>query len=148
MHKVSFAPILPSLQENVLKLLIANHLPTSDIGEKVQLFTLQDKEQLFGVVGLECYGTDALLRSLSVANEAKGKGYGKYLVQQIEEYAVQNDCQTLYLLTTTAQDFFARLNYQVIDRQSVPQNILATTEFSSICPSTAICMCKRLEVKI
>jgi len=44
------------------------------------------------------------------------------------------------LLTTTADGFFQKQGWKVIHRNEVPEKIKTSTEFASICPSTAICM--------
>ncbi|WP_228434553.1 hypothetical protein [Natrarchaeobaculum aegyptiacum] len=46
----------------------------------------------------------------------------------------------LYLLTTTAVDFFAARGYDEIDRADAPDAIRNTTEFADLCPSSATCM--------
>jgi amino-acid N-acetyltransferase len=51
---------------------------------------------------------------------------------------------TLYLLTTTAREFFADRGYAEVERTEPPEAIRATTEFADLCPSTAACMRKRL----
>jgi len=50
----------------------------------------------------------------------------------------------LYLLTTTAETFFVRCGYEVIDRAAVPEEIRATAEFRDLCPASSLCMKKRL----
>jgi amino-acid N-acetyltransferase len=52
--------------------------------------------------------------------------------------------EEFYLLTTTADKFFARNGFEVIDRNKVPSSIAGTNEFDSICPATAVCMRKLL----
>jgi amino-acid N-acetyltransferase len=66
------------------------------------------------------------------------------LVHYIEEYAISQRVRHLYLLTTTADLFFARTGYQVIPRESAPAPIQETAEFQSICPASAVCMVKDL----
>jgi amino-acid N-acetyltransferase len=62
----------------------------------------------------------------------------------IFSYAHELGVKELYLLTTTAEKFFPKLGFDSIDRDNVPTPIQATEEFSSICPSTAVCMVKKL----
>jgi N-acetylglutamate synthase-like GNAT family acetyltransferase len=50
-----------------------------------------------------------------------------------------------YLLTTTAEAFFARRGFRKIARQSVPAAIGDTREFKSLCPSSAICMTRAVQ---
>jgi amino-acid N-acetyltransferase len=66
------------------------------------------------------------------------------LVDALEARARTLGIRTLYLLTTTAEGFFARRGYAPADRATVPDAILATEEFRGICPSTAACMAKPL----
>jgi amino-acid N-acetyltransferase len=93
---------------------------------------------------LERYGEDALLRSLAVRPENRSTGLGKQLADALEEHARRTGLGTLYLLTTTAADFFARRGYEVIERGTAPSLLQKTTEFSSLCPSQATCMRRRL----
>ena len=72
------------------------------------------------------------------------KGVGKFIVGELEKTARQSGADCLYLLTTTAGDFFTEQGYETIDRETVPIEIKNTTEFSSICPSTAKVMRKFL----
>ena len=102
-------------------------------------------EDLKGIVGLEVFGSVALLRSLTVAKEARGLGYGKALVASAENYAKDKGVRELYLLTTTAESFFARLGYSRRDRNTAPQQIKRTKEFSDLCPDSAAFMVKKLE---
>jgi len=50
--------------------------------------------------------------------------------------------RALYLLTTTAQAFSAKLGFAASERSEVPSAIAATAQFRSLCPSTAACMVK------
>ena len=99
---------------------------------------------LAGVVGLQPKGDVGLLRSLAVAKAYRRRGLGIELVRKIEEYARSQQIAVLYLLTLTADGFFARLGYQETDRASAPPALQETTEFKSLCPQTAVCMEKCL----
>ncbi len=99
---------------------------------------------LAGVVGVEQKGDVGLLRSLAVAQAYRRQGLATQLVNKIEEYARSQQIDTLYLLTLTAEDFFAGRGYQKTDRESAPDVLQETTEFKSLCPQTAVCMRKYL----
>ena len=62
----------------------------------------------------------------------------------LESSARQSGVSDLYLLTLTAQEFFAKRGYHVIARKDVPATIQASAEFMSLCPASAACMWKRL----
>ena len=128
-------------------LLMACNLPTQDLvlEHLPQFLLLQDEGQLIGVVGLEIKHSVGLLRSLAVQAKFRGRGLGSQLVRHAESYAVTIGVQMLYLLTTTAAQFFASLGYTETNRQQVPAAIQAPAEFATICPSSAVCMVKRVK---
>ena len=99
---------------------------------------------LKGVVGLEPKDTVGLLRSLAVVETNRRRGLATRLVDKIEVYARTQSVSTLYLLTLTAEDFFAARGYNKTDRDSAPSALQETTEFKSLCPQTATCMKKHL----
>jgi amino-acid N-acetyltransferase len=93
-------------------------------------------------VGLELHGDVALLRSLVVEPAHRGSGDGVALVAAAEEHARHHGVRQIYLLTTTAAPFFARLGWRDADRDGAPDAIRRTREFSGLCPSTASFMVK------
>ena len=95
-------------------------------------------------MGVELYGDVALLRSLAVAQNVRGQGCGRRLVQEAEQYASRNGVKRLYLLTTTAEAFFRSLGYAGVERDAAPSAIRATSEFSALCSDTAALMAKEL----
>jgi amino-acid N-acetyltransferase len=98
-----------------------------------------------GAVGLELFEDVGLLRSLAVLEEYRGQGIGAQLAETAENYARARRVQALYLLTTTAPDFFARRGYEQTDRAAAPTALQKTAEFQSLCPDSAMCMVKKLE---
>lgn len=97
-----------------------------------------------GVVGLELYPPVALLRSLAVASNVRGRGVGRALLADAERYARGHEVKDLYLLTTTAERFFAREGYERVAREAAPRAIQETIEFSTLCSASAALMRKRL----
>ncbi len=130
-------------------LLASCDLPTEDLdGLSFEHFLgLGPADAPLGVVGLEVFGSVALLRSLAVAPEGRGLGLGKALVDGIEGHARAAGVSELYLLTSTARPFFERLGYALADRSAAPEPIRATREFSSICPASAAFLVKRLATR-
>ena len=122
-------------------------LPSDDISAShlENFFVIQDSGQIVGSVGLERCGEFGLLRSLALSKSLRGQGIGTQLVEHIEEYAHSQKISTIYLLTTTADQFFTRIGYQTIAREKAPEPVKETTEFQSICPASAVCMCKQLQ---
>ncbi len=87
-----------------------------------------------GIVGLELYGSVALLRSLAVSSKCRRRGCGTALVAQAELFAQSQGAREICLLTTTAQRFFERLGYARVPREAAPVAIQGTLEFSTLCP--------------
>src|SRR5690606_25859306 len=83
-------------------------------------------------------------RSLAVAPRWRGAGLGAALVAAAEAEARRLGVRRLYLLTTTASAFFARLGYQRTARDDAPPPLCATEQFTSRCPSSSHLMVKRL----
>ena len=131
-------------EKNCLALLGACDLPTSDLEPHHfdHFLGCGTADELLGIIGVEIFSSVALLRSLAVAEKARGTGCGKALVTAIENYARERNIQELYLLTTTAKDFFIHLGYSIADRNAAPDDIRHTREFSGICPGSAIFMVK------
>jgi amino-acid N-acetyltransferase len=119
-------------------------LPTSDIDEDKLLYLLMNGETVIGTAGLEIFEDCALLRSVSVIKEEQGKGFGRVINMQIENYAKESGINCLYLLTTSAKDFFDKQGYCVIKREESPAALQQTAEFTSLCPSTAVVMKKKI----
>ena len=130
----------------VIRLLEASGLPTADLepGHFEGFLGCGDSARPSGAIGLEAHDGHGLLRSLVVAPDLRGGGCGKALVAGIEARARELGLADLYLLTETAQPFFAALGYEVVERGSVPEPIRATREFSSLCPDSATVMCKQV----
>jgi amino-acid N-acetyltransferase len=130
----------------VVALLQAQGLPVSDITDKHlhSFFYVGSGDSPNGLVGLELYGTDALLRSLVVGESARGKGLGSGLIDRAEQYAASKSARSIYLLTTAAEPFFKRLGYVRIDRSQAPRSIRRTSEFAGLCPTSSALMMKSL----
>lgn len=140
-------PALPSDVDGVKALLAACELPYEDITPRhlENFWVMRDGPRLAGVVGLEVFGAVGLLRSLAVPEEARGRGIGSQLTDKAEKYASAQGVTILYLLTTSAPEFFAKRGYQHTDRAAVPAELQETAEFQSLCPEGAVCMVKKLE---
>lgn len=130
-------------------LLESQGLPVSDITDEhlEHFFFVGSDGSPTGLVGLELYGTDALLRSLVVGESARGKGLGSTLVEHAEQYATLQGVRSIYLLTTTAEAFFKRLGYERTDRSLVPPSIKETRQFASLCPASSAFMMKTLSLR-
>ena len=124
-------------------LLRANGLPDDDCENSAIYFCgVFDGDDLVAAGGLEPVPPYALLRSVVVAPEHRGKGLARRIGSQLLERAARERCAAVYLLTETAQDYFAGLGFDCVAREQVPAEVAATRQFSSICPASADCMRK------
>lgn len=135
----------PSLSA-ATQLLDAAQLPSEDLtaAHCEHFFFAGSPTEPTGLVGLELFGNVALLRSLVVAPDRRGTGEGAALLRHAEDHARAQGIGTLYLLTTTAESFFARHGYQRAPRDSAPAAIRATREFAGICPASSAFMMRQL----
>ena len=129
----------------VMQLLSRCELQTADIGlsASLQFFGCHCGSELAGVIGLERYGSVALLRSLGVAPAHRNAGMGRALVAFAEAQAASRGVESLFLLTTTMAPFFAKLGYSPTSRGDAPESIRATSQFSRLCPASSTFMSMR-----
>jgi amino-acid N-acetyltransferase len=129
----------------VERLLIASDLPLAGVREALHDFVVAEANgDIVGVAGLEVCCDDALLRSVAVAPEWRSKGVGRALVTRAVAEAEARGLRALYLLTTTAEQYFPSLGFRKIERDDVPAEVKATEEFTSACPASATVMSRLL----
>src|SRR5687767_8610794 len=105
---------------NAIAALLAQADLPDEIGDAAQFLLAELGPALVGTVATERYGAAALLRSLAVVPAQRGRGLGAALVERTERDAREQGIADLYLLTTTAEKFFAARGYVRIDRGVVP----------------------------
>jgi N-acetylglutamate synthase-like GNAT family acetyltransferase len=129
----------------VVDLLSASKLPTEDLPDGLpHFFVVKKDEQLIGAAGVEIHGFYALLRSVAVAADFQGQGIAQELTKKALKEAVKQDVSEVYLITTTADQYFEKQGFTRVERKGVPLEIAQTEQFSNICPSSAIVMKKQL----
>jgi len=100
----------------------------------------EDDGRVVGVAGLELHGADGLLRSVAVDADYRGQGLAAALVEAVLQRAARVGLGSVYLLTTTARDYFARRGFTDCPRDQAPAAIRESWEFRTGCPSTAAFM--------
>jgi amino-acid N-acetyltransferase len=125
--------------ESLKNFLKVNQLPADDLQIKNSLLLTyyNADDTLVGSGGLEFYEGKALLRSLAVSPELRGQQLGKQIVHDLLQQAREAGMNEVYLLTQTAFFFFQKLGFTEVQRDLVPAEIKASSEFSQVCPSTA-----------
>ncbi|ARL04446.1 arsenic resistance N-acetyltransferase ArsN2 [Burkholderia multivorans] len=135
----------PDDLDSVMSLLDLNQLPTADVTEDLlNDFLVVCDPRLIAVAGLERFDEIGLLRSLAVSGSERSQGLGRKLVEAVEERAKATGISSLWLLTTTATNFFLAVGYSVVTRDDAPAGIRNSSEFRDLCPASAICMRKLL----
>lgn len=87
------------------------------------IFVATIEGQIVGAASLHILGKDlSEIRSLVVAEEAKGKGVGKLLVQQIMKETKKIEIEKLISLTYQVT-FFEKCGFQVIEKADMPQKV-------------------------
>ena len=129
----------------VAALLEAAGLPLAGVPRSLADFLVaEDGGRVVGAIGLEPYGAAALLRSAVVDPSARGTGLGQALVRALLVHATSRGIRELYLLTTTAEEFFPRFGFERITRGEVPEPVRTSVEFRESCPASATIMRARL----
>jgi N-acetylglutamate synthase-like GNAT family acetyltransferase len=116
-------------------------LATDDLLEPGQRFYAFADGKLIGFGGYCCDGPEALLRSVIVAPERRGVGEGRRIIAALLDRLREDGAKRVWLLTTTAQQFFAQLGFVAQSRDAAPEAIAGTREFSTLCPASAVLMC-------
>ena len=132
-------------RQSIVALLQAEKLPAADLPVSLDNFLAAMQENnVIGAVGLEQYENYGLLRSMVVNKEFRNKNIAADLIQELERMARTSGIDCMYLLTETAPQYFERKGYERISRDAVPKAVQVSSEFSSVCPVSAIVMKKSL----
>ena len=130
---VVITPAMPGDVRAILDLVDAVHLPPEGIAEAIEYFWVaRAGECIVGTVGLEVYDDMALLRSLAVAPAHQHTGLGRALTETALSYLTTRQFCAVYLLTTTAEAFFARHGLCLVARDAVPANVQQSAQFQGV----------------
>ena len=134
--------------EGVRRLLETCALPDAGVGDQwpVAYVVVKEHQHVVASAGLESYGGDGLLRSLAVAAHLRGIGLGARLLHDRLNTAKQLGMSRVFLLTTTAADFFLNHGFVPAERGSANSALRSSPEFTTACPATATCLVRKLEV--
>ena len=138
----SIRPARPNDLAQVERTLRQAELPVDGLGDQFgDAYAIAEAgDDIIGVEGIEVHGDDGLLRSAAVVPAWRGKGVGDALTRNRIDWARDHGLHALYLLTTTAGDYFPRFGFKQVDRDIAPDAVRRSREFSEACPSTALFM--------
>jgi N-acetylglutamate synthase-like GNAT family acetyltransferase len=131
-------------REGLKAALVGTGLPADDVGDPQLAFwrfeTHGDVPVGFG--GLEFHGGDAILRSVVTLPQLRQIGMGAAIVAALEVEARAHQCRTIYLLTKSDRDFFARLGYAPCAPGEIPEAVRASRQFAPLGAASAVAMVK------
>ena len=131
--------------EHVLRLLEENQLTTDGLlNHLATILVARLDHRIVGTAALEIHSDGALLRSVAVSSVVRGRGLGAELVESALHVAEELSVRDVYLLTFTAENYFQRFGFQLLDRGDVPAAVRTSVQFTHACPSTASVMRRRL----
>ena len=130
----------------VEQLLLSSRLPIEGVRENFSGFVVAEEAgTIAGAIGLEKYGSAALLRSAVVSPANRGAGVGHRLVESLLQRAKEDGIVEVYLLATTAEKYFPRFGFARTTRAAVPETVKESAEFRGACPDTAVVMRRRTQ---
>ena len=131
--------------KGILNLLQNENLPSEDLSPTLsQFFVIEVDEKIVGVAGIEIYDDLGLLRSIAVDKNYRNRFLATMLIDEVLLDAAEKEITALYLITTSAEHYFSKKGFVVVDRDGIPAPIKSSSEFSTMCPSTAAVMIKVL----
>ncbi|MFY7997867.1 MAG: arsenic resistance N-acetyltransferase ArsN2 [Candidatus Kapaibacteriota bacterium] len=136
-------------EASVYQLLQESALPTQDLTTEhfKHFFVMKEEGEILGVAGVERLSAQrGLMRSIAVKPEYRGKQIATQLYHAAEEHACSMGMREVYAFTTTIEPWLTRLGFERIERESAPDDIRQTSEFSGLCPASAAILRKTLRV--
>jgi len=144
-NQIPIEPVNNKFREAIVALLESEKLPVHDLSPELDnFFIATDNGHVVGAIGLEIYKDDGLLRSLVVKKDYRKMKTGARLINELENFGRRSGLKNIYLLTESAEDYFKKKGYLKINRRNVPDSIKASSEWSLVCPDTAVLMQKTL----
>lgn len=130
-------------RDEIAALLVEAGLPVAGLDDAFPhgYVVVRGAKHIEGVAGLERHGAFGLLRSVAVRPEARGAGIGQQLVA--DRLVAAGDLDAVYLLTTSAADYFRRMGFVEQLRATAPEPIRCAPELATICPSSATLLVAR-----
>ena len=130
---------------SILQLLRDSGLPIDGVVDHLHTaLVARDGAAIVGCAAVEIHPGGALLRSVAVASAARGDGVGERLTNAAITLAQSLGTREVYLLTTTAESYFARFGFIPTTRAQVPTGVQQSVEFRCACCASAVVMRKTL----
>ena len=117
-------------------------LPIVGVPDDLRNFVVATRDgDVIGVTGLELADSNAvLLRSVGVHPAHRNNGVARRLVALAIEDARSMKVRSVYLLTPSAEKYFARWGFVESARSDIPAALAATSEFQGACSESTMLM--------
>jgi N-acetylglutamate synthase-like GNAT family acetyltransferase len=126
-------PANPADLGAIRRLVQAEGMPLFDLESFIDTFWVMDAGgEVAGCVGLEQYGTSALLRSIVVAPAARGTGAGHRLTLHWLEEARARAAETAYLFTMDKAPFFVRYGFEPCGMDDFHEDMRRSTQHTAM----------------
>ena len=143
--EVRIEPARPHDVQDVFALLKAHGLPLDGLTDHLATMLVARQDGcVVGSAALELYPDGALLRSVAVAPALQRQRLGRVLTEAAIRLARERRAPAIYLLTTTAEQYFPAFGFERIVRADVPAGVQTSIEFTSSCPTSETVMRKIL----
>jgi amino-acid N-acetyltransferase len=118
------------------------HLPTDGLADYFgPAYAVAECDgRVIGAEGIERHGSAGLLRSAVVDDRYRGRGVGDLLTRDRLSWARASGLDEVWLLTTTAAEYFPRFGFSTADRAAAPPALQESVEFREACPASAVAM--------
>jgi amino-acid N-acetyltransferase len=144
--KLSAQKLSPKELKDVRTLLLSEGLPVETILNAPIVFyqLVTETGARIGWGGIEVHGSHGVLRAVLIKSALRKTGAGRTLVKAIIDDAKNSGIKKLWLLTTNAEVFFAKMGFNHAIRDDAPKDIKDCEEFTWPHHDTAHCMNMRI----
>lgn len=146
LNNIELQPASPADRPAICTLLQSENLPVVDLSpDLAHFFIARDNGQPIGLIGLDPYGANGLLRSMIVLPDYRNKGLAGELIAKLESHARNLGIRQLYLITNTAEAYFQEKGFQCIAKDQLPVDLASSAEFNGLCPASSAIMTRPVQ---
>lgn len=141
---ITIRPAVATDRPAVEALLASEALPVAGVAEHFSgFFVAEASGSIVGSAGLEVHGRSGLLRSVVVASRHRSQRTGRALVARVMDDATARGLDAVYLLTTTAAEYFAAIGFERLPRDAMPEPLFESAELRGACSPSAVAMFRK-----
>lgn len=127
-------------ENEIINMLNSAGLTTAGVLGNMDQFTVADNGEIIGAIGMVPDDAGSvLLRSLIVKEKYRNAGIADALLHAAPKSG-SGLIRTVYLLTNTAEKYFAKRGYKMVERAEIPCMLLEKSLQGKACSSCSSCM--------